>query len=123
MNRVLNHARRLEASIESAVQLHFSATAHRTNQVVRRLTVIAAIFAPLTLISGIWGMYVHRIPLADHPHGFGLIVGGMTAVALVLFLYFTVKRFLSDRPTGLRRWWRRELRRDPTQKARSISAP
>jgi Mg2+ and Co2+ transporter CorA len=123
VNRVLNHARRLEASIESAVQLHFSATAHRTNQIVRRLTVIAAIFAPLTLITGIWGMNFRHIPLADHPQGFVLIVGGMVAVALVLFLYFTVKRFMSDQPTGLRRWWRRELRRDPTAKARPISAP
>lgn len=31
INRVLNHARRLENSIETAVQLHFSAVSHRTN--------------------------------------------------------------------------------------------
>src|SRR5690606_2561173 len=56
IDRVLNHAQRMEASLETAVQLHFSATAHRTNEVVRTLTTITAIFLPLTLITGIFGM-------------------------------------------------------------------
>ena len=51
IHRVLNHARRLESSVESAVQLHFSATAYRTNQVMRTLTAITAVFLPLTLIA------------------------------------------------------------------------
>jgi len=55
IQRVLHHARRLESSAESAVQLHFSANAHQTNQTMRKLTSIAAIFAPLTLITGISG--------------------------------------------------------------------
>ena len=121
IERVLSHAGRLESSIESAVQLHFSATAHRTSQIMRILTVITAVFAPLTLISGLWGMNFERIPGAQHPHGFLLMLATMTVLAIMLLVLLWVRRVLTDRPTGLSRWWRRRIRRqDP---GRPMSAP
>jgi magnesium transporter len=38
VNRVLTHATRLETSLESAVQLHFSSMAHRSTEIMRVLT-------------------------------------------------------------------------------------
>lgn len=113
IRRVLSHAQRLENSIETAVQLHFSATSHRTNQIVRLLTVITAVFAPLTLIAGIWGMNFDNIPLAHHPHGFAITVAGMVGIGLLLWLIFWINRFLSDQPTRSVRWWRVLWRRRP----------
>jgi magnesium transporter len=97
VSRVLNHARRLENSAESAVQLHFSAMSHRTNQIVRTLTVITAIFAPLTLITGIFGMNFEHMPLLKDREGFWWTIGGMALVAVVLLIYFRAKRYLSER--------------------------
>jgi len=113
IERVLRHAGRIEDSVESAVQLHFSATAHRTNQVMRILTVITAVFAPLTLITGLWGMNFERIPGAQHPRGFALMVTTMAVLAVMLLLLLWVRRVLTDRPTGLSRWWRRRMGRLP----------
>jgi Mg2+ and Co2+ transporter CorA len=100
------------------VQLHFSATTHRTNQVVRLLTVITAVFAPLTLLAGIWGMNFERIPFAHHPHGFGITVAAMVAIGLLLWVVLWVNRFLSDQPSRTQRRWRvlmaRLLGRAPT---------
>lgn len=121
IERVLRHAGRLESSIETAVQLHFSATAHRTNQVMRILTVITAIFAPLTLIAGLWGMNFEHIPGAKNPHGFGLMVATMTVLAVMLLVLLWVRRVLTDRPTGIAAWWRRRLRQ--RAQSRSIAAP
>jgi len=121
IERVLSHAGRLENSIETAVQLHFSATQHRTNQIMRILTVITAVFAPLTLIAGLWGMNFERIPGAHHPQGFPLMVATMALLAVMLLVLLWVRRVLTDRPTGLNRWWRRRIRRqDP---GRPMSAP
>ncbi len=111
IKRVLIHSQRLESSIETAVQLHFSANSHRTNQIVRTLTVITAVFAPLTLIAGIWGMNFEHIPLSHHPHGFAWTLGGMAGLAALLLLFFWIKRFLSDEPSRTARWWRRIWRR------------
>ena len=98
--RVLNHAQRLEQTAESAVQLHFSATANRTNQIMRTLTIITAIFMPLTLISGIYGMNFKVIPGADAPLGFWITLAGMGLVAIVLLIYFRWKHYVG--PTGAR---------------------
>jgi Mg2+ and Co2+ transporter CorA len=82
--RVLAHARRLEDSIESAVQIHFSAVAHRTNRTMRALTVITAVFMPLTLITGIFGMNFARMPWLQEPDGFWWSIGLMGAVVAVI---------------------------------------
>lgn len=113
VKRVHSHAQRLENSIETALQLHFSATAHRTNQALRVLTVFTAVFAPLTLVTGIWGMNFERMPLLHHPQGFSLVVGAMLSLALVLLGFFWVKRFVGNRRTMFRRLWRRLTRAAP----------
>lgn len=107
IQRVLHHARRLESSVESAVQLHFSANTDRTNEVVRKLTAIAAIFAPLTLITGVFGMNFEYMPLLADADGFWLTAGAMGAVAAVMLLYFWARRIL-ERPRAPRapRWLR-----------------
>lgn len=123
VRRVHTHAQRLENSLETAVQLHFAATAHRTNQVVRLLTVITAVFAPLTLVTGIFGMNFESMPLVRQRDGFWLTLGAMGLLALVLLAVFWTQRMLSDRPARLRRWWRRRWLREDTHAARPISAP
>lgn len=95
--RVLNHARRLEASIESAVQIHFSAMAHRTSEIMRTLTVLTALFMPLTLITGIFGMNFIEMPLLKNHDGFWIIMGMMGVTVTVALLIFRRKRYLEDR--------------------------
>ncbi|HVL76056.1 MAG TPA: magnesium transporter CorA family protein [Noviherbaspirillum sp.] len=96
ITRVLTHTQRLEAGIESAVQIHFSAMAHRTSEVMRILTVITAIFMPLTLITGVFGMNFEALPLLDHPAGFWISLGMMAATVAVLLALFWRKRYLED---------------------------
>ena len=67
IERVLNHARTIESQAESAVQLYFAAMSHRTTDIMRLLTLITAIFMPLTLITGIFGMNFEFIPGLHRP--------------------------------------------------------
>ena len=97
ISRVLNHARRLEASLESAVQIHFAAMAHRTSEIMRTLTVITALFMPLTLITGIFGMNFEVMPLLKHASGFWITMGIMLFIVVVLLVYFRSRRYLEDR--------------------------
>ena len=62
IERVLNHAHTIEHQAESAVQLYFAAMSHRTTEIMRLLTLITAIFMPLTLITGVFGMNFDVIP-------------------------------------------------------------
>ena len=94
IQRVLHHARGQESSIDSAVQLHFSATAFRTAEIMRVLTVLTAIFLPMTLVTGIFGMNFHTMPLVETPHGFWLILAGMALIGVVMLVVFTARRYV-----------------------------
>lgn len=97
ITRVLNHSRRLEASIESAVQLHFSAMSHRTNRNMQTLTVITAIFAPLTLITGIFGMNFEVMPLLKDAWGFWALIAAMGALSVAMGAAMLLRRYLSHK--------------------------
>jgi Mg2+ and Co2+ transporter CorA len=99
IERVLVHVRRLQQSAEAAVQLHFSALGHRTNEIMRTLTVLTAIFLPLNLITGFFGMNFDSLPLIHSGHGLWLALGAMLLVALVLVLFFRRKRYLGGSRT------------------------
>lgn len=92
--RVLAHARRLEDSIESAVQIHFSAVAHRTNRTMRALTIITALFMPLTLITGVFGMNFARMPWLQEPDGFWWSIGLMGGVVAAIGGIWALGRWL-----------------------------
>ncbi|MBK9572526.1 MAG: magnesium transporter CorA family protein [Rhodoferax sp.] len=95
IERVVHHVRRLEQSAEAAIQMHFSAQGHRTNDIMRTLTVLTAIFLPLNLIAGIFGMNFEFIPLIHRSGGFWWAMGGMGFTALTLILVFWRKRYLA----------------------------
>jgi magnesium transporter len=95
IERVLAHVRRLEQSAENAVQMHFSALGHRTNDIMRTLTVLTAIFMPLNLITGFFGMNFDALPLIHEATGVWVTIGLMVAVGLGLGLFFWRKRYLS----------------------------
>ena len=97
IERVLAHVRRLEQSAETAVQMHFSALGHRTNDIMRTLTVLTAIFLPLNLITGFFGMNFDFLPLIHDSAGVWIAVLLMAGVALGLVLMFRRKRFLDRR--------------------------
>lgn len=95
IERVVHHVRRLEQSAETVVQIHFSAQSNRTNDIMRTLTALTAIFLPLNLLAGIFGMNFEAVPLLHHPAGFWLTLGSMGAIATALGLVFWRKRYLA----------------------------
>ena len=97
IERVLTHVRRLEQSAENAVQMHFSALGHRTNDIMRTLTVLTAIFMPLNLVTGFFGMNFDALPLIHSATGVWVAIAAMTAIGLGLGLFFWRKRYLSTR--------------------------
>jgi Mg2+ and Co2+ transporter CorA len=94
IERVLSHVRRLESSIENAVQMHFSAQSNRTNEIMRTLTVLTAIFLPLNLVTGFFGMNFEGLPLVHSARGFWVIFFVMLVLGIGLSWFFWRKRYL-----------------------------
>jgi Mg2+ and Co2+ transporter CorA len=97
IERVLTHVRRLEHSAETAVQMHFSALGHRTNDIMRTLTALTAIFLPLNLITGFFGMNFEFLPLIHDSSGVWVAILLMVAVVGGLVLMFRRNRYLGPR--------------------------
>ncbi len=72
----------------SFVDVYLSSVGHRTNEVMRVLTVIGSIFIPLTFIAGIYGMNFDEIPELHWRFGypaFWVVSVMVTALMLLLF--------------------------------------
>ncbi|MGB5306128.1 MAG: magnesium transporter CorA family protein [Gammaproteobacteria bacterium] len=94
IRRVYKFATNQGIEVESLVQMHFSAVAHRTNEIVRVLTVLSAIFLPLTLVAGIFGMNFENMPELKLHYGYFIALGGMAALAAGLLVLFRIRRWI-----------------------------
>lgn len=95
IGRVVHHVQRLAQNAETAVQVHFSAQSQRTNEIMKTLTALTAIFLPLNLITGFFGMNFEFLPLIHSAVGLWWAIGAMVAVAGLLGLLFWRKRYLA----------------------------
>jgi Mg2+ and Co2+ transporter CorA len=95
IERVARHVRQLEQNAETAVQIHFNAQSHRTNEIMRTLTALTAVFLPLNFVTGFFGMNFEFLPLIHQQRGLWWAISFMLTVALVLVLLFWRKRYLT----------------------------
>ena len=95
IERVVRHVTRLEHNAETAVQMHFSAQGNRTNNIMRTLTALTAIFLPLNLITGFFGMNFETFPFIHSVNGLWWTLGAMVCIAATMGLLFWRKRYLA----------------------------
>ncbi len=96
IERVVHHVRRLEQSAETAVQMHFNAQSNRTNEIMRTLTVLTAIFLPLNLITGFFGMNFENFPYIHTENGIFWTIFIMVSISLFSVIFFWRKKYLGD---------------------------
>jgi len=80
--------------ISGMLDIYLSSISNRMNEVMKVLTIFAAIFIPLTFVAGIYGMNFEFMPeLRWHFGYFGVLIG-MASVAGGMLVYFRRKRWL-----------------------------
>ena len=95
IQRVVRHVHRMEQGAEMAVQIHFSALSHRTNEIMRVLTALTAVFLPLNFITGFFGMNFEFLPLIHSDKAMWVMLALMAAIALTVVGIFWRKRYLA----------------------------
>ena len=98
---VYSHAVQIIDSIEiyremlsAMIEIYLSIINNKLNEVMKILTIFAAIFIPLTLISGIYGMNFLYMPELSWRYGYLFALSLMAVVAIALLFYFKRKRWL-----------------------------
>lgn len=92
VNRELNST--VYETYLTILSLQANETANEQNKIMQRLTVITAIFMPLTLIAGIYGMNFTYMPELYWRSGYFLVLGFMLVLGVVLYSYFKKKNWM-----------------------------
>jgi magnesium transporter len=88
------YADELLEDVNNLLSMQLALASHRTNEVVRVLTVFSVFFLPLTFIVGIYGMNFQYMPELREHWGYPAVMAGMGFVTLVIYLWFRRRGWL-----------------------------
>jgi magnesium transporter len=74
--------------------VHHANLSNRVNDVMKVLTIFAAIFIPLTFIAGVYGTNFDYLPELHFKWGYFVMLGLMVCTAGIMLLYFKRKKWL-----------------------------
>ena len=72
--------------LSNSMNLHMSIVQHRTNDVMRKLTVLSTIFLPLTFLCGVYGMNFRKLPELEWEYGYGAFWGMVVVIVSTIVL-------------------------------------
>lgn len=87
-------AEELHENVVSLLNLHLALSSHRTNDVMRLLTIFSVFFLPLTFIVGIYGMNFEHMPELKMYHGYTATWLMMLLTVSGIYLWFKHKKWL-----------------------------
>ena len=86
---------------DNALTTYMSSLANKQNEVMKTLSIVAAIFLPLSLITGIFGMNLTNMPELDLPWGYYAVLGLIGFAALIVIGLFWARGWIN--------WGRRRI--------------
>lgn len=66
----------------------------KMNNVIQLLTIVSSVFIPLTFIVGVYGMNFKYMPELEYKYGYFIVIGAMIILALLLLLYYKIKKWV-----------------------------
>jgi magnesium transporter len=74
--------------LDGLTNLYYAVQGQRMNEIMKLLTVVSAIFIPLTFIAGLYGMNFEYIPELQVKNGYFITLGSMLVITILLIFYF-----------------------------------
>lgn len=91
-----SYAEDLVEDVNNLLSIQLALASHRTNEVVRVLTVFSVFFLPLTFIVGIYGMNFDFMPELRERWGYPGVMGAMGVVTLIIYFWFRRRGWLRE---------------------------
>ncbi len=86
-DRVYFFADDLYEAMHLTLQTYFSQSGHRTNEIMRVLTIFSALFLPITFLAGVYGMNFDHMPELRQPWGYPACLAVMGMISAGIFLW------------------------------------
>lgn len=92
--RSRRHITRIWQTLNELRETNNSLLSTKQNEVMKTLTIMAFVTFPLMLISSIFGMNTHVLPLVGMRYDFWIITGLMGIATLAMFIFFKYRKWL-----------------------------
>ncbi len=73
---------------------YLSSISNKMNEIMKVLTIFAAIFIPLTFMAGIYGMNFEYMPELKWKYGYFVLLGIMATLGIGMLLYFKKRKWI-----------------------------
>jgi magnesium transporter len=94
LSHVLEASEMLRETLDGLLDIYHSSVGTRLNEVMKVLTIVATIFIPLTLISGIYGMNFKYMPELEWKWGYPAVLIGMVVLSIGMAVFFRFRRWM-----------------------------
>ncbi|MFC1810636.1 magnesium/cobalt transporter CorA [Patescibacteria group bacterium] len=94
VEKIFSNLESLWDIIKSLHETNESILSHNTNNIIKILTIFSVVMLPLTFVTGLYGMNVVGLPVAEHPMAFLSISGVLVAIVLAMLLFFRFKKWI-----------------------------
>lgn len=81
---------------DNALATYLSSIGIKQNETMRVLAIVAAVFLPLSLLAGIYGMNFEYMPDLGFRWGYFIVLGVMLTVGLATFYWLFIRQFVGD---------------------------
>lgn len=86
----------LRHQCDAVTDAYMASTGNRMNQVMKTLTIVSSIFAPLTFVAGIYGMNFRNMPELQWRYGYFLLLFLMALIALLQTFWLWRRGWFED---------------------------
>ncbi|RDY22944.1 cation transporter [Romboutsia maritimum] len=94
IDKLYNFALATRELADKLLDLYSSKVGEETNDLITKLTILTGISAPLTIITGIYGMNFKYMPFLNFTYGYPIILLLMVIIVLLGLLIFKIKKLL-----------------------------
>ena len=80
--------------VSGLLDIYLSSVSNKMNEIMKVLTIFAAIFIPLTFFAGIYGMNFKYMPELEWHWGYFAVLGLMAMIGISMLFYFKRKKWM-----------------------------
>jgi magnesium transporter len=94
--QIIDTVEGLRDVVSGVLDLYLSNLSHRTNEVMKVLTIMATIFIPLTFMAGLYGMNFENMPELHWPWAYPVLLAAMVLTAMGMVVVFRRKGWIGS---------------------------
>ena len=76
------------------LDLYMNSASNRMNEIMKVLTIMSAIFIPMTFIAGVYGMNFSNMPELSFKYGYFVVLGVMLIVLIGMLIFLKRKKWI-----------------------------